>query len=288
MISGLINFLKPPGMTSHDVVSFVRRTYGLKKVGHAGTLDPAAAGVLPVALGQATRLLEYMTDTYKTYRVELTFGYETDTGDEAGQITQNSTVRPTKAAIEACLSSFVGTIEQVPPMYSAIKVDGKKLYELARQGISIDVKARQITIESIELLTTTENKILFDVTCSKGTYIRTLCLDISHSLGTYGTMTFLLRTQVGDFRINQAATAEEIQKEPEKWLLPIEYAVRSLPSMHVNSEQSDHFLHGRSFSTLLTPGGIYSVFDEQESLLGIGKVADSGLIISPAKVIAVS
>ncbi|MBU2701962.1 tRNA pseudouridine55 synthase [Sporomusaceae bacterium BoRhaA] len=288
MISGLINFLKPPGMTSHDVVSFIRRTYGLKKVGHAGTLDPAAAGVLPVALGQATRLLEYMTDTNKTYRVELTFGYETDTGDEAGQIIQTSTVRPKKAAMEACLSTFVGTIEQVPPMYSAIKVDGKKLYDLARQGISIDVKARQIMIESIELLTTTENKILFDVTCSKGTYIRTLCLDISHRLGTYGTMTFLLRTQVGDFRIDQAATAEEIQKEPDKWLLPIEYAVRSLPRMHVNCEQSDHFLHGRSFSTLLTHGEIYSVFDEQESLLGIGKVADSGLIISPVKVIAVS
>ncbi len=286
MISGLINFLKPPGMTSHDVVSFIRRTYDLKKVGHAGTLDPAAAGVLPVALGQATRLLEYMTATNKTYRVELTFGYQTDTGDEAGKIIAESTLVPAKQDIIACLAGFNGTIEQIPPMYSAIKVGGKKLYELARQGISMEIKPRKVTIESIELLLVRPNSILFDVTCSKGTYIRTLCLDISRALGTYGTMTFLLRTQVGDFQIHDALTAEEILKNPADGLLPLSYAVRSLPGLQADQEQTDHFLHGRSFVTPLIHRGIYTVFDEQGHLLGIGKAADSGLMVIPVKVIA--
>lgn len=179
MTSGLINVLKPPGMTSHDVVSFIRRTYHLKRVGHAGTLDPAASGVLPVALGSATRLLEYMTDTDKSYRVELTIGYETDTGDDTGAILNNAVcVMPVKTEIEKVLSSFIGTIEQIPPMYSAIKIQGKKLYELARAGITVERQPRIITIHNITLLHIDDTRILFDVTCSKGTYIRSLCSDI--------------------------------------------------------------------------------------------------------------
>lgn len=286
MISGLINFLKPPGMTSHDVVSFIRRSYGLKKVGHAGTLDPAAAGVLPVALGQATRLLEYMTDSNKTYRVELTFGYQTATGDEEGQLIAHSTVVPNTQAIVPCLQSFVGKIEQIPPMYSAIKIGGKKLYELARQGITVDMKPRLVTIESIKLLIVKKQSILFDVTCSKGTYIRTLCLDIANRLGTCGTMSFLLRTKVGDFLVENAVTAEEILGNPDRYLLPVEYAVHSLPRLMINNEQSDHFIHGRSFAMPLIATGIHAVFDEQETLLGIGQVAASGCTVSPTKVIA--
>jgi tRNA pseudouridine55 synthase len=285
MTSGLINFLKPPGMTSHDVVSFIRCSYGLKKVGHAGTLDPAAAGVLPVALGQATRLLEYMTAANKTYRVELTFGYQTATGDEEGQIIARSLVLPKAQDIAPCLQTFVGSIEQIPPMYSAVKVGGKKLYELARQGITVDVKSRLVTIESIKLLTVKRHSILFDVTCSKGTYIRTLCLDIASRLGTCGTMSFLLRTQVGDFRLENAVTAEEILMNQDKHLLPVEYAIRSLSRIIVNSEQSEHFIHGRSFTIPMIGTGIHAVFDEQEHLLGIGQVATSGSSLSPAKVI---
>jgi tRNA pseudouridine55 synthase len=286
MISGLINFLKPPGMTSHDVVSFIRRSYGLKKVGHAGTLDPAAAGVLPIALGQATRLLEYMTDANKIYRVELTFGYQTATGDEEGQIIARSAVVPNTQEIISCLQSFVGEIEQIPPMYSAIKVGGKKLYELARQGITIDVKPRLVTIESIKLLTIKQQSVLFDVTCSKGTYIRTLCLDIANRLGTCGTMSFLLRTRVGDFLVENAVTTEEISSNPNQYLLPVEYAVHSLPRLIINNEQSDHFIHGRSFATAPISNGIHAVFDEQEQLLGIGKITASGCTLSPTKVIA--
>ena len=288
MTLGLINFLKPPGMTSHDVVSFIRRSYGLKKVGHAGTLDPAAAGVLPVALGQATRLLEYMTSANKTYRVELTFGYQTATGDEEGQIIARSPVLPKAQDIDPCLQTFVGDIEQIPPMYSAIKVGGKKLYELARQGITVDIKPRLVTIESIKLLAVKAHSILFDVTCSKGTYIRTLCLDIASRLGTCGTMSFLLRTQVGDFRIENAVTAEEILANQDQQLLPVEYAIRSLPHIAVTSEQAEHFSHGRSCKVSLSGTGIHAVFDEQEHLLGIGQVATSGCTLSPAKVIATS
>jgi len=290
MISGLINFLKPPGMTSHDVVSFIRHSYSLKKVGHAGTLDPAAAGVLPIALGQATRLLEYMTNSSKTYRVELTFGYQTDTGDEEGQIIARSAVMPTAAAVATCLQSFVGTIEQIPPMYSALKVGGKKLCELARQGITLDIKPRLISIEAIKLLAVKETSILFDVTCSKGTYIRSLCLDIANLLGTCGTMSFLVRTRVGDFHIENAVTAEEIIDHPDQGLLPIEYAVHTLPRIIVNHEQLEHFIHGRSFITALNNAttGIHGIFNEQEHLVGIGNIVSSSHIVTPSKVIATS
>jgi tRNA pseudouridine55 synthase len=168
MQSGIINVLKPPGMTSHDVVSFIRRLYGIKRVGHAGTLDPAAAGVLPVFIGNATRLVEYLADAGKSYRAELTFGFETDTGDDTGKIINRCPCTVLDSTqIKETLASFLGVNEQIPPMHSAIKIGGKKLYELARQGQVVERKPRKIVIDSISLITESQSRIVFDVTDRK-------------------------------------------------------------------------------------------------------------------------
>lgn len=287
MIHGFINFFKPPGMTSHDAVSFIRHTYGLKRVGHAGTLDPAAAGVLPIAVGGATRLIEYMTDAVKEYRTELSFGYETDSGDVAGQVTgRSSGDLPDSAVVNECLQSFVGSIWQTPPIYSAIKINGKKLYELARAGVEATPPPRRVTIEAIRLITAGPQQILFDVTCSKGTYIRSLGRDIAHGLGLCGTVTFLLRKRVGHFCSEDAVTAEEIRQNPAACLLPMEQAVASLPRYEVNEAEADHFIHGRSFAASLVTGTIYAVFQDQGILLGIGRQSDSGYLL-PQKVLGV-
>jgi len=289
MTGGLINIVKPPGMTSHDVVSFIRRTYNLKRVGHAGTLDPAAAGVLPVALGPATRLLEYMTDCDKSYRVELTIGYETDTGDDTGTITQRiDCTMPAQSKVEDVLASFLGTIEQIPPMYSAIKVQGKKLYELARAGITIERKARTITIHAINLLQIDQQKILFDVTCSKGTYIRSLCTDIGVKINCPVVMSFLVRTRVGCFSLDQAFTLEEIEKNSASVILPVDNALDYMPKVILSHDMAGAFKHGQNIvigthdeksQTLLR------IYDHQNLFIGIGQRKAGTAVIIPIKVL---
>lgn len=290
MTGGLINILKPPGMTSHDVVSFIRRTYHLKRVGHAGTLDPAAAGVLPVAIGPATRMLEYMTDCDKSYRVELTIGYETDTGDDTGTVTNSiECSMPSKAQIEEVLASFIGAIEQVPPMYSAIKIQGKKLYELARAGITVERKARKVTIYGIQLLKIDQKTILFDVTCSKGTYIRSLCTDIGAKINCPVVMSFLVRTHVGAFNIDKAFTLEEIELHPENALLPVDHALSYMPQISVSQEIAKAFKHGQSI-----PAGVMKaedsqqllrIYDHEHVLIGIGQKKENAAVIIPIKVL---
>lgn len=207
--------MKPPGMTSHDVVYYIRRLYGLKKVGHTGTLDPAAAGVLPVCLGQATRIIEYLADD-KEYRAEITFGTKTSTGDAYGDIvyTQNSAGLG-RRDIENILPEFTGEIRQIPPMTSAVRHQGKKLYELARKGMVVERKARRAVIHSLRLARWTQNHAgaptaIIDVACSAGTYIRTLCSDIGDRIGCGAHMSYLLRTRAGDFSIGQSFILEEL------------------------------------------------------------------------------
>lgn len=289
MTGGLINILKPPGMTSHDVVSFIRRTYHLKRVGHAGTLDPAAAGVLPVAIGTGTRLLEYMTDCDKSYRVELTIGYETDTGDDTGTITRSMDCSmPTTEKLTEVLASFLGTIEQVPPMYSAIKVEGKKLYELARAGITIERKSRTVTIHNITLLKVNTTSILFDVTCSKGTYIRSLCTDIGEKINCPVVMSFLVRTRVGSFAVNQAFTLEEIEEDPAKALLPVDIALEYMPKVILSQEISQAFKHGKNIkntSDTKNDQSLLRIYDHEQLLIGIGQINATGALIVPIKVL---
>ncbi|WIV10905.1 tRNA pseudouridine(55) synthase TruB [Proteiniborus sp. MB09-C3] len=240
-MNGIINVLKPPGMTSHDIVSFIRKTFNIKRVGHTGTLDPNAAGVLPICIGKATRVVEYFDDFTKIYRAELTLGYETDTQDKYGEIIDRMSIpNITSNEIEEVLDGFKGKTNQIPPMYSALKHNGRKLYELAREGKTVERKPREIVIHNISMLRNYDNKrILFDVECSKGTYIRTLCKDIGRKLGTLGCMTFLLRTQVGDFSIDNAYTIEEIQEYTynsrlDSIIMPLDNALRHYSSINIH------------------------------------------------------
>jgi len=287
--TGIINVLKPPGMTSHDVVAYIRRIYGLKRVGHAGTLDPAATGVLPVFLGSATRLIEYTTDSDKDYRVELTFGYSTDTGDDTGAIIAQASPEcfPESEQLSQAFAAFTGTIEQIPPMHSAIKVAGKRLYELARNGISIDREPRVVIIKRIDLLRNSPPTILFDVTCSKGTYIRSLCSDIGTKVNCPAVMSFLVRTRVGDFLLTDAASLEEIAADREKVLLPLDHAISHLPAIYLSDTDTFAFRLGQSvhYQNSETESAHIRVYTEQGDFIGIGKPSFETAKMSPVKVL---
>ncbi|MDT8901342.1 tRNA pseudouridine(55) synthase TruB [Anaeroselena agilis] len=288
MRSGIVNVLKPPGMTSHDVVSFVRRTYGLKKVGHAGTLDPAAAGVLPVFLGSATRLIEFTADADKAYRAELTFGYATDSGDDSGEViaAREGFVTPPADEVAAVLASFAGESEQIPPMHSAIKIGGRKLYELARAGIAVERQPRSVTISAIGLVRVAAPTILFDVECSKGTYIRTLCADIGARIGCPAVMSFLVRTRVGDFTLAEAKSLEEIAADPDAALQPGDAAVRRLARVDLDDDEAARFTHGQSIP-LASPAtdGLLAVYRRTGDFLGIARHSPQAPLLVPVKVI---
>lgn len=212
MVNGIININKEKGYTSHDVVAKLRGIVGQKKIGHTGTLDPDATGVLPVCLGKATKLCDMLTDKNKTYETTLLLGVETDTQDTSGTvIAQAESVSCSEEAVEACIMSFVGAYQQVPPMYSALKVNGKKLYELAREGKTVERKARPVEILEIIIHKIALPEITMTVTCSKGTYIRTLCHDIGQKLGVGGCMKELKRTQVSMFGIQDSLTLAQVQ-----------------------------------------------------------------------------
>jgi len=247
-LNGILNILKPPGMTSHDIVSIVRKRLNIKKVGHAGTLDPGAAGVLPVCVGQATKISQYLLDSNKKYRTELTLGVRTDTEDMYGTVIGRSSVVSTKEEIERAIMSFIGTYNQIPPMYSAVKIKGKRLYELARKGIEIERNSRTVTVYSIDIIEIEGNKAMFDVLCSKGTYIRTLCKDIGDVLGCGGTMSFLLRTVSGKFDLETTVTVEELLETEriEDLLLPSDFPLEHMPKIIVKPISVKQALNGNN------------------------------------------
>lgn len=234
-MEGVINLLKPPGMTSSDAVTDIRRIYHMKRVGHTGTLDPGAAGVLPICLGRATRIFDYLMDKRKTYIAEICFGTATDTQDSYGAVTALCAARVTEDPLKAALDAFTGEIVQIAPMYSAVHFEGKKLYQLAREGAEPVERTRTVTVYELEYLSQTdENRFLIKIVCSKGTYIRTLCADIGRALGTVSHMSFLLRTQSGMFPIEEAYTVAELADLGAEGLLegtvmPIEKALVMLP-----------------------------------------------------------
>lgn len=211
MINGIINVYKEKGFTSHDVVAKLRGIVKQKKIGHTGTLDPDATGVLPVCLGNATKLCDMLTDKSKEYVTTMRLGFCTDTQDISGKVQDKSEITVSEDAVRKTVMSFVGKYDQIPPMYSALKVNGKKLYELAREGIEVERKARTIEIISIDILDIKLPDITMRVHCSKGTYIRTLCHDIGLKLGCFGTMVTLERTKVAGFLLKNAHTLSEIE-----------------------------------------------------------------------------
>lgn len=242
MIHGIINVYKEKGFTSHDVVAKLRGIVGQKKIGHTGTLDPDATGVLPVCLGKATKLCDLLTDKNKTYEAVLLLGKTTDTQDITGEVLEEkSTEALTEEKVREAIEGFIGDYEQIPPMYSALKVNGKKLYELAREGKVIERKARPVKILDIQILEIDLPKVRMEVSCSKGTYIRTLCHDIGEKLGCGGCMESLIRTRVSTFRIEDAKTLDEVEtlKQEGKLaelLVPIDAMFPSYPKIAVKDD----------------------------------------------------
>ena len=286
-MDGFINVLKPTGLSSHDVIDIVRRIFKQKRVGHAGTLDPAAAGILPVALGRAARLVEYMEGADKSYRAEIAFGYATDTGDVYGEVIESvpHPTLPTEEEMRAVLARFVGEIQQRPPAYSAIKIGGQRAYDLARQGAEVEIEARTVTIHRLELVhvDAVRRRILIDVDCAKGTYIRSLCTDIGTALGLPATMHFLLRTRVGGFVLADSYTLEELAEVRETALCAPDTAL-DLPVYELAPQRVKAFYSGLSTSErrMELAEGCYRVYAEGV-FLGIGRYDAAEREMYPAK-----
>lgn len=251
-MDGIFNIDKPPGMTSHDVVARVRRISGQRKTGHAGTLDPMATGVLPVVLGKATRLVEYLADADKAYRAVVMLGATSDTYDREGNITPTpNAMMPSREGVEEALEHFRGEIEQLPPMHSAIKVGGKKLYELARVGVDVERQARRVTIKKLELEVFNPPTLQIFVECSKGTYIRSLAYDLGRILGTGAYLQDLTRTRHGPFSIEGAITLDGLQAafEQDTWreaLYPPEFILQSWPTHTATPEEELAIRQGKT------------------------------------------
>ena len=286
-MDGFINVLKPTGLSSHDVVDIVRRIFKQKRVGHAGTLDPAAAGVLPVALGRAARLVEYMENADKSYRAEIAFGYATDTGDVYGEVIERveNPMLPSEEELRSVLGQFVGVITQTPPAYSAIKVGGQRAYDLVRQGAAVEIPTRTVRIDRLELVhaDAAHARILVDVDCAKGTYIRSLCTDIGAVLGLPATMRFLLRTRVGGFMLADSYTLEELAEVRETALCDPDTAL-DLPVYELDPQRVKAFYSGLSTSErrLELAEGCYRVYAEGV-FLGIGRYDAASREMYPAK-----
>lgn len=253
MINGIIIVDKESGFTSHDVVAKMRGICGQKKIGHTGTLDPAATGVLPVCLGNGTRLCDMLTDKEKEYVAELLLGVETDTQDTTGKILAEHPAEVSETEVRKVCDSFLGDYEQVPPMYSALKVNGKKLYELARAGKEVERKPRPVKILELEILEYRLPVVKMRVVCSKGTYIRTLCADIGKKLGCGGTVQSLRRTAVGRFTQEAAVTLGQLQQMKdegrlEEAVLPVESMFLNCPVLHVTEENNKLLENGNIVS----------------------------------------
>jgi len=280
-VKGVINVLKAPGMTSHDVVNFLRKLFGLKKIGHSGTLDPSAAGVLPIFVGKATKAIEFFMDDDKEYIAEIRFGITTDTGDLEGNIKDIRTVKINELDLREALKQFVGVIEQVPPMYSAVRYKGKKLYELARQGIVVDRKPRIVKIYSLDLLSLSFDSALVKVVCSKGTYIRTLCEDIGKILGCGACLSCLIRTRSGAFKIENSLTLEEIEHAAlsgkiDEILFPVDEFLQKMPKIIIADKKTSFFKKGKilydDFQLLNdTKQNLVRVYNNKE-FLGVAKI----------------
>lgn len=240
-MNGIINIYKEKGFTSFDVVAKMRGILKIKKIGHTGTLDPDAMGVLPVCIGNGTKLVELLADHDKEYIAELQLGICTDTQDMTGTVLKEAPVDVSEEEVRSAIESFVGEYMQIPPMYSALKVDGKKLYELARAGQEVERKARPVTFHEIEILSMELPNVKIRVVCSKGTYIRTLCHDIGEKLGCFGAMKSLLRTRVGDFKIEDAITLSELEMHRDNStisdvLISVDQVFAHLPSVYAKEE----------------------------------------------------
>ncbi|MCB9436039.1 MAG: tRNA pseudouridine(55) synthase TruB [Anaerolineales bacterium] len=282
-----MNIDKPVGMTSHDVVAVIRRGTHIKKVGHAGTLDPLATGILIVCVDKATRLSEFVMAHTKTYEADIHLGIETDTYDVEGSITRTDERPISRQQFEVALMGFVGDIQQIPPMYSAIKQDGKKLYDLARQGQTVDRPARPVTIYTLELLNWSFPHAHVRVVCTAGTYIRSLAYDIGQGLGVGAHLANLRRTQSGNFDLANAVPLDTLREamaagDWERYLLSPEVALADLPRVNLSVEQSQMVQQGR-FLALDCQGAVVRAYDSDGLLIALLEPYDS--LWKPMKVL---
>ncbi|MBQ9647689.1 MAG: tRNA pseudouridine(55) synthase TruB [Oscillospiraceae bacterium] len=280
-MDGIIVINKPRDWTSMDVCAKLRGVFHEKRVGHAGTLDPMATGVLPVFVGQATKAASFAEDGKKEYRASLRLGVVTDTQDTSGTVLSESAVRVTEDELRAVLPRFTGEIEQIPPMYSAIKVRGKKLYELARKGVEIERKPRRVTIYELELL---ERDASGDwglrAVCSKGTYIRTLCHDVGAALGCGGAMSALERTMASGFTIDEAASIEDAQKQGDRLLRPVDSLFRQYPAYRIDYAEAERRCRcGNPIRGFNIKDGVYRVYGRDGTVLALSR-CEGGVLTS--------
>ena len=274
-MNGIVIIDKPAGWTSQDVTARLRRVFGTRRIGHGGTLDPMATGVLPVFVGRATRGVEFFEHAEKTYETELLLGVATDTEDTTGTVRARREVSVTQARLDEVLERFRGEIMQIPPMYSALKVNGQKLCDLARKGRQVERQPRPVTIHELTLLSREGDTLRLRVRCSKGTYIRTLCADFGEALGCGGCMQALRRTQAGEYTIAEAVPLQQLLEaaEPETYLRDVDTMFRGYPGVKLTVNQEKRCRNGNAFSVTL-PAGTYRAYSQSGEFLMLAKVED--------------
>lgn len=293
-IHGLLLLDKAVGITSNAALQAVKRLYQAKKAGHTGSLDPLASGVLPVCLGEATKISSFLLNTDKRYRVTIQLGVVTDTGDAEGRVIERHPVPVlTQQAVEAVLIRFTGEISQVPPMYSALKHNGERLYDLARKGVVVERDSRRVTIHELSLAGFTESALDLEVHCSKGTYIRTLAEEIGRALGCGGSVSRLRRTAVGALEIGGSFTFERLKEmagdaDRLACLLPVDAALASLPGIKLNEDLVYFIRRGQAVFVPKAPlQGRVRIYDERGMFLGIGEMLDNGKV-GPRRMLSVA
>ncbi len=291
-MNGILNIYKEAGFTSFDVVAKLRGILKQRKIGHTGTLDPAATGVLPVCVGKATKLCELLTGGTKTYEAVLLLGCTTDTLDMEGQVIKTCPVECNEEEVRNCAEAFKGEIQQLPPMYSAIKINGRRLYELAREGKSVERKSRSVTIYELEILSIELPRVKMRVSCSKGTYIRTLCADMGESLGCGGCMESLVRTASGQFAIENAYTLSQVEElmkkgEIDSALLPMDRAFSKLEAYSVEPQLDKAVRNGSKIfiKEKFKDNEEIRLYDSESSFIGIYKYSSENSVLSPVKIL---
>jgi tRNA pseudouridine55 synthase len=282
-VNGVLLLDKPLGFSSNQALQKVKWLFSAAKAGHTGTLDPLATGLLPICLGEATKFAQYVTDADKTYFATVKLGVTTNTGDAEGEVLVTSPVNVTQSQFAQACQQFIGEISQIPPMYSALKHEGKPLYEYAREGVDIARQARLITIKNIVLDTFLGDTAQITVTCSKGTYIRTLAEDIGAALGCGAHLIGLRRTETAGYLLKQAVTIEQLEVLPiearDALLLPVDSAIESLPKVILNADAAYFIMQGQAvWLAGKTPAGDLRLYDENNSFLGLGFLQDDGKI----------
>ncbi|MEK6348346.1 MAG: tRNA pseudouridine(55) synthase TruB [Burkholderia sp.] len=293
LLDGVLLLDKPIGLSSNDALIRAKRLYLAKKAGHTGTLDPLATGLLPLCFGEATKFSQDLLEADKTYEATMRLGIRTTTGDAEGEALETREVLADRAAVEAALPRFLGEIVQVPPMYSALKRDGKPLYEYARAGQTVEREGRQVTIHALELLACELPDVTFRVTCSKGTYVRTLAEDIGEALGCGAHLVALRRTGVGALTLEHAVTLDALSDAPaaerDAWLQPVDALLSTFERVALDADEAKRFRHGQrlrlapAHGVAAEEGARVRVYDEADRLLGVARLTDG--VLAPERLV---